>query len=45
MGLSKLDRKKDKLALYSKTNIDWSTPKQACKKFISDLAAINVKTE
>ena len=26
MGLSKLDKKKDKLALYTKTNIDWKSP-------------------
>lgn len=37
MALSKPDKKKDKLAVYTKSLIDWSSPEAACKKLLSDL--------
>jgi len=45
MSLGKQNQKKDKLALYSKTQIDWKSPENACIKFISDLNNYGVKTE
>jgi hypothetical protein len=44
MSLSKPNQKKDKLALYSKTLIDWKSPQDACSKFIIDLSNFGVKT-
>lgn len=43
MALSKPDRKKDKLAIFTKTLIDWSSPEAACKKLISDLTGYGLK--
>lgn len=45
MGLSKPDRKKDKLAVYTKTLIDWSSPEGACRKFLKDLEGYGIKVE
>lgn len=45
MSLSKPNQKKDKLALYSKTLVDWKSPQNACIKFIADLNNYGVKTE
>ena len=45
MALSKPDKKKDKLAIYTKTLIDWSSPDASCKKLLSDLADYGVKPE
>ena len=43
MGLSKLDRKKDKLALYTSTNIDWKSPLNACRKLLVDMNGLGLK--
>jgi len=43
MALSKPDKKKDKLAIYTKTLIDWSSPDSACEKLLTDLAGYGVK--
>lgn len=45
MALSKPDKKKDKLAVYTKTLIDWSSPEAACKKLLSDLEDYGLKPE
>eukprot|EP00919_Chromeraceae_sp_WS-2016_P067358 GHVR01159168.1.p1 GENE.GHVR01159168.1~~GHVR01159168.1.p1 ORF type:complete len:170 (+),score=12.61 GHVR01159168.1:324-833(+) len=45
MGLSKPDKKKDKLALYTKTLIDWSSSENACRKFFSDIRSAGIKFE
>lgn len=45
MALSKPEKKKDKLALYTKTLIDWSSPDAACKKLLTDLEDYGVKSE
>lgn len=45
MALSKPDRKKDKLAVYTKTLIDWSSPEGACRKLLGDLEDYGVKGE
>jgi hypothetical protein len=45
MSLNKPNQKKEKLAIYSKTLIDWKSPENACIKFISDLNNYGVKTE
>ena len=45
MALSKPDKKKDKLAVYTKTLIDWSSPEGACKKLLTDLEDYGVKAE
>ena len=37
MALSKPDKKKEKLAVYTKTLIDWSSPELGCKKLLTDL--------
>ena len=44
MSLSKPNQKKDKLALYSKTLIDWKSTHDACSKFVTDLTNFGVKT-
>ena len=44
MSLNKPNQKKDKLAIYSKTLIDWKSPENACIKFISDLKNNGIKT-
>lgn len=36
MALSKQTKKDEKLAIYTKTLIDWSSPEAACKKLMSD---------
>jgi hypothetical protein len=43
MALSKPDKKKDKLAVYTKTLIDWSSSDAACKKLLNDLDDYGVK--
>lgn len=46
MALSKSDnKKKDRLALISKTQIDWNSPEAACSKFLSDLEDYGVKAD
>ena len=45
MALSKPDKKKDKLAIYTKTLIDWSSPAASCQKLLVDLADYGVKPE
>lgn len=45
LGLSKPDKKKDKLAMYTKTQIDWSSPENACRKLLTDLMAINIRMD
>ena len=45
MGLSKPNQKKDRLALTTKTYIDWTSPEAACKKFLSDLEAYGIKVD
>ena len=45
MALSKPDKKKDKLALFTKTLIDWSSADSACKKLIADLTGYGLKLE
>lgn len=45
MALSKPDKKKDKLAIYTKTLIDWSSPEASCKKLLNDLGDYGVKPE
>ena len=45
IGLSKPDKKKDKLALYTKTNIDWKSPQNACRKLFVDLNGQNLKMD
>ncbi len=45
MSLSKPNQKKDKLALYTKTLIDWKSPENSCIKFLSDLGNFGVKIE
>jgi hypothetical protein len=45
MSLNKANQKKEKVALYSKTLVDWKSPQNACIKFISDLNNYGVKTE
>lgn len=45
MALSKPDKKKDKLPVYTKTLIDWSSPEAACKKLLNDLDDYGVKPE
>jgi hypothetical protein len=43
MALSKPEKKKDKIAIYSKVNIDWSTPQNACRKLLADLGGVGIK--
>lgn len=45
MALSKQDKKKDKLAVISKTNIDWSSPQNACRKLLVDLGGAGIRLE
>ena len=45
MALSKPDKKKDKLAVYTKTLIDWSSADAACQKLLTDLEDYGVKAE
>jgi hypothetical protein len=45
MALSKPDKKKDKLAIYTKTLIDWSSPDASCQKLLNDLNDYGVKPE
>lgn len=45
MALCKPEKKKEKLAILSKTNIDWSTPQNACRKLLVDLGAAGVKMD
>jgi serine/threonine protein kinase len=45
MALSKPDKKKDKLAVYTKTLIDWSSAEAACKKLLNDLSDYGLKGE
>jgi hypothetical protein len=45
MALSKPDKKKDKLPVYSKTNIDWSSSENACRKLLVDLSGAGVRLE
>lgn len=45
MALNKPEKKKEKLAIYSKTNIDWSTPQNACRKLLVDLTGAGIKLE
>jgi len=45
MALSKPDKKKDKLAIYTKTLIDWSSPEASCQKLLIDLGDYGVKPE
>ena len=45
MALSKGDRRKDKLALYSKTQIEWSSAEEACAKLLVDLEGYGVRVE
>lgn len=45
MALSKPDKKKDKLAIYTKTLVDWSSPEAACNKLLTDLEDYGVKSE
>ena len=44
MALSKPDKKKDKLAVYTKTLVDWSSPESGCKKLLTDLEDYGVKS-
>jgi hypothetical protein len=44
MYLNKPNQKKDKLAINSKTLIDWKSPEKACIEFISDLKNNGIKT-
>jgi hypothetical protein len=43
MALSKPEKKKEKLAIYTKTLIDWSSADSACQKLLADLAGYGVK--
>lgn len=43
MALSKPDKKKEKLAIFSKTNIDWSSPQNACRKLLVDLTGAGIR--
>lgn len=45
MALSKPEKKKDKLAIFSKTNIDWSTPQNACRKLLVDLSGAGIRLQ
>ena len=45
MGLSKPNQKKDRLALTTKTYIDWTSPEAAAKKFITDLEGYGIKVD
>jgi hypothetical protein len=45
MGLSKPNQKKDRLALTTKTYIDWTSPDAACRKFLIDLESYGVKVD
>jgi NIMA (never in mitosis gene a)-related kinase len=45
MALSKPEKKKDKLAIFTKTLIDWSSAESACKKLITDLTGYGLKLE
>ena len=45
MGLSKPQKNKGKLAVYTKSLIDWSSPSAACRKLLVDLSGHGVKIE
>jgi hypothetical protein len=46
MSLQKAtSQKMEKLAVYSKSLIDWKSPDNACKKFLNDLNSYGVKFE
>lgn len=45
IALSKPDKKKDKLPIYTKTLINWNTPEDACSKFLLDLEGYGIKFE
>lgn len=46
LGLAKPgSHKKDKLAMYTKTQIDWSSPESACRKLLADLMAANIRMD
>ena len=45
MALSKPDKKKEKLAIYTKTLIDWSSTEAACSKLLADLEDYGVSGE
>jgi predicted transcriptional regulator len=42
MGLCKAGQKKNKTAIISKANIDWSTPKSTCNKLLTDLESAGI---
>lgn len=43
MALAKPDKKKEKLPLYTKTQIDWKSPDNACRKLFVDLNGAGIK--
>ena len=43
MGLAKPEKRKEKLALYTKTQIDWKSPDNACRKLFVDLNGVGIK--
>ena len=45
MALSKPQKNKEKLALYTKANIDWDSPQSACRKLLVDLSGYGVKID
>jgi hypothetical protein len=45
MGLAKPDKKKDKLPIYTKTQIDWKSPDNACRKLFADMSGVGIKFE
>ena len=45
MALSKPQKNKEKLALYTKSNIDWDSPQAACRKLLVDLSGYGVKID
>lgn len=45
MALSKPDKKKEKLPIYTKTLIDWKSPLDASRKLLEDLKGYGLKLE
>ena len=45
MALSKPQKNKEKLAIYTKSLIDWDSPQGACSKLLVDLTAYGVKLD
>jgi hypothetical protein len=45
MALSKSTQKKNKIAIISKANIDWNSPKSACKKLLTDLESVGIRID